>query len=199
MSSQTRTNPDTIRIAMIYGSTREGRYCDRVIDWARTQINDQADFELDVVDPMALALPLRHGLPGNDAAITELKQRIDAADAFIVATPEYNHGYPAALKFLIDSVYEEWQAKPVAFISYGASSGGLRAVEQLRQVFAELHTVSMRDSVAFVNVWDQFDEAGQLRAPERLNRTLHKVLNQLRWWATVLRAARRDTPYRSVA
>ncbi len=69
------------------------------------------------------------------------------ADAFLVVTPEYNHGYPAALKELIDSVYEPWHAKPVAFVSYGGASGGIRAVEQLRQVFAELHAVTLRDGV----------------------------------------------------
>jgi len=62
--------------------------------------------------------------------------------AFVVVTPEYNHGYPAPLKSLIDSVGREWQAKPVAFVSYGGVSGGLRAVEQLRQVFAKLHMVT---------------------------------------------------------
>ena len=42
----------------------------------------------------------------------------------------------------------EWQAKPIGFVSYGGLSGGLRAVEQLRQVFAELHAMTVRDSVS---------------------------------------------------
>ncbi len=89
-----------------------------------------------------------------------LEEKIAEADAFIIVTPEYNHGYTAALKELIDSCYEPWHAKPVGFISYGGVSGGLRAVEQLRQVFAELHTVTIRDTVSFSNVWAQFDAAG---------------------------------------
>lgn len=52
-----------------------------------------------------------------------LPHRIGQADAFVIVTPEYNHGYPAVLKSLIDSVYEEWQAKSVAFVSYGGISG----------------------------------------------------------------------------
>ena len=61
---------------------------------------------------------------------------IDRADAFVVVTPEYNHSYPASLKQAIDVLNAPWRRKPVAFVSYGGLSGGLRAVEHLRQVFA---------------------------------------------------------------
>jgi NAD(P)H-dependent FMN reductase len=79
----------------------------------------------------------------------------------VVVTPEYNHGYTAALKQLIDAVKAEWVAKPVGFVSYGGVSGGLRAVEQLRLVFAELHAVTIRDGVSFAMAWNRFDEAGE--------------------------------------
>jgi hypothetical protein len=74
---------------------------------------------------------------------------IDAADAFVVVTPEYNHSYPASLKHAIDMAHGEWNTKPVAFVSYGGISGGLRAVEALRLVFAELHATTIRDTVSF--------------------------------------------------
>lgn len=74
----------------------------------------------------------------------ELADRIGAADAFVVVTPEYNHSYPGPLH-AIDSVGEQWRAKPVGFVSYGGVSGGLRAVEPLRVVFAELHAVTIRE------------------------------------------------------
>ena len=60
------------------------------------------------------------------------------ADGFIVITPEYNHGYPAVLKSALDALYAEWVRKPIAFVSYGGWSGGVRAVEQLRLVAIEL-------------------------------------------------------------
>lgn len=185
---------DKIRVAMIYGSTREGRFCDTVAKWAATQIADRDDFVLEVIDPLALALPLRqeHGADGRIAA---LKRSIGNADAFIIVTPEYNHGYPGPLKLLIDSVYDEWKAKPVAFVSYGGLSGGLRAVEQLRQVFAELHAVSIRDTVSFINAWEQFDSNGKPLAPERSKRSMAAVLAQLHWWASALRSARKAKPY----
>ncbi|WP_157019281.1 NADPH-dependent FMN reductase [Mesorhizobium xinjiangense] len=107
---------DNIRLAIIYGSTREGRFCDIVVNWAASMIRRRADFECDIVDPLEFDLPARH--TGTDhAGLDRLKARLAGADAFVVVTPEYNHSFPAALKFLIDSVAAEWQAKPVAFIS----------------------------------------------------------------------------------
>ncbi len=186
-----------IRIALIYGSAREGRFCEKPMEWARAHISATAKFELDVVDPRD------YGFAPADAAHprrnpTELRQHIDRADAFIVVVPEYNHGYPAALKELIDAAYREWNAKPVAFISYGAMSGGIRAVEQLRQVFAELHAVTIRDGVAFPYAWDKFDHSGNLQAPERAERSLHTMLAQLQWWAKALRNARNADAYHKV-
>jgi NAD(P)H-dependent FMN reductase len=175
-----------IKVGLIYGSTREGRFCDRVAQWAG-QMAAKAGFEVEAIDPAKLT-------DGN-----QVQRRIGACDAFVVVTPEYNHGYPAPLKSLIDSVGVEWQAKPVAFVSYGGISGGLRAVEQLRLVFAELHAVTIRDSVSFAGAWEQFDNAGALRQPERAERSMATMLARLRWWALALSSARADHPYASVA
>jgi NAD(P)H-dependent FMN reductase len=173
-----------IRIALIYGSTRKGRFCDTVARWAAREITKVGVFDLDEVDPSE---------PGA------LHDRLRRADAFIVVTPEYNHGYTAPLKALIDDVGAEWHAKPVAFVSYGGVSGGLRAVEQLRQVFAELHAVSIRDSVSFAGAHERFDENGEAREPERARRTMTRLLAQLQWWAITLREARHARPYADAA
>jgi len=171
-----------IKIGLIYGSTRAGRFCDRVAQWAG-QMAIRAGFEVDAIDPAD---------QGRDR---DLERRIGACDAFVVVTPEYNHGYPAPLKALIDSVGPEWRAKPVAFVSYGGVSGGLRAVEQLRLVFAELHAVTMRDSVSFAGAWEQFDSDGVLLEPARAERSINRMLAHLKWWATALNVARATSPY----
>jgi NAD(P)H-dependent FMN reductase len=176
-----------IKIGVIYGSTRAGRLCDKVAQWANRQIAGHAGFEAEPIDPMHL----------TDSE--EVRRRVDGCDGFVVVTPEYNHGYPASLKSLIDSIGAEWQAKPVAFVSYGGISGGLRAVEQLRQVFAELHAVTIRDSVSFAGAWEQFDGAGMLLRPERAERSMATMLDRLRWWAGAPRAARNAEPYKTAA
>src|ERR1041385_1714458 len=156
-----------IKIGLVYGSTRPGRFCDTVARWAAAQIARSGRFEVQTLDPAGSA-----GVQGADDGLAE---GIAGADAFVVVTPEYNHGYPAALKSLIDSYGAEWQAKPVAFVSYGGISGGLRAVEQLRQVFAELHVASTRGSVSFQNAWQLFDSTGCPADPDRCSAQMSKM------------------------
>lgn len=115
-----------------------------------------------------------------------------------MVTPEYNHSYPGTLKNLIDLHHTQWQAKPVGFVSYGGISGGLRAVEHLRPVFAELHAVTVRDSVAFPNPWPRFDPTGTLLDPDAAETAAATMLDQLTWWAEALRTARATHPLREV-
>jgi NAD(P)H-dependent FMN reductase len=183
-----------INLAVIYGSTREGRLCDKIARWTISQIEGDGPFAVEIVDPAELGSPARHP-PKNDPALLALKERLALADGFIIVTPEYNRGYPAPLKMLIDSVGQEWRGKPVAFVSYGGFSGGLRAVEQLRLVFTELHATTIRDGVAFANVWDQFDSSGQVLNPDRAEKAMATMLAQLHWWATALRNARNLVSY----
>lgn len=180
---------EPVRVAVILGSARAGRFCDTVARWTVDQIAANSNFQIEMIDP---------GKPSEaieGPAFQSLQERLRQADAFVVVTPEYNHGYPAPLKELIDSFGAEWHAKPVAFVSYGGVSGGLRAVEQLRLVFAELHAVTIRDSVSFPGAWEQFDESGALRSPERAGRAICTLLARLNWWAIALRNARATIPY----
>jgi NAD(P)H-dependent FMN reductase len=83
----------------------------------------------------------------------------------------------------------------VACVSYGGISGGLRAIEQLRLVFAEVHAMVIRDSVSFANARTRFDPAGGLHEPEAPRAAMALLLRQLQWWALALRAARGASPY----
>jgi NAD(P)H-dependent FMN reductase len=194
-----------IKVGLIYGSARQGRFCDTVARWTEKELGSSGNFSVEVIDPAAHSRAGHHESRQNEAHVNDasgyrsLRAQLDAADAFVVVTPEYNHGYPAALKELIDSAGEEWYAKPVAFVSYGGVSGGLRAVEQLRQVFAELHVVSIRDSVSFQNAWQTFDSNGCPAEPERCSAQMSRMLAKLHWWAIALRTAREKCPYSTAA
>lgn len=181
-------------LAVIIGSTREGRFAETITRWFVSQANERKDMAVDVIDLAKTNLPttlLAQATPEVEAFTAKLA----SADAFVVVTPEYNHGYPASLKNALDWVYKEWRAKPVGFVSYGGISGGLRAVEQLRQVFAELHSVTVRDTVSFHRVFEQFDESGQPKDPAGTAKAAGIMLNQLGWWGRVLREGRLKQPY----
>lgn len=184
-----------IRTAVIIGSTREGRYADVIADWFVARAGRRRDLDLDVVDLAEVDLPVRYTRE-HSPGLTDFLARLDAADAFVVVTPEYNHSYPASLKHAVDLANREWHRKPLAFVSYGGVSGGLRAVEHLRQVFAERHAFGIRDTVSFHNPWPQFGEDGELRDPAAnaaAEEAVRLMLDDLVWWADALRTARSET------
>lgn len=175
---------ESLQLVVIVGSVREGRFGPVVSGWFAGRAKERTDLTVDVVDLADFPVPGPH-----------LAERLGAADAFVVVTPEYNHSYPGPLKHAIDSVRSEWRAKPVGFVSYGGMSGGLRAVEPLRVVFAELHAVTVRNTVSFHGVRAQFDEHGAPRDPDAVDAAATVLLDQLAWWARALRAARAAEPY----
>ncbi|MFJ9430289.1 NADPH-dependent FMN reductase [Streptomyces sp. NPDC101490] len=189
------------RLAVIIGSTREGRFGPVVADWFVRQARARGDLVVDVVDIAEARLPAALSAPDENGGyaspeVRAYAERIAAADVFVVVTPEYNRGYPAALKHAIDCVYAEWQAKPVAFVGYaGGMSGGIRAVEQLRPVFTELHAVPLRDSVNFPHVHTRFGADGEPLDAKEAEAAVKKLLDQLMWWGQALHEARTWRPY----
>jgi len=194
----TATTDGPLRLAVIIGSTRDGRFGPTVARWFVEEAGRRGELAIDVLDLADAALPDR--LTGWDAAlpaeVSAVTPRLAAADAFVVITPEYNHSYPAPLKTLIDWHMQEWQAKPVAFVSYGGMSGGLRAVEHLRGVFAEVHAVTVRETVSFHGAHARFDGGNPVDAQE-CSAAVKSMLDQLTWWAETLRQARAARPYLS--
>lgn len=183
-----------LRVAVLTGSTREGRFGPVVADWFLKYAAERDGLEIDPIDLADHPLPdVVSPEPHPEAA--PVTARLKAADAFVVITPEYNHSFPAPLKNAIDLHYTQWQAKPVGFISYGGMGGGLRAVEQLRLVFAELHAVTMRDTVSFHRAWENFAEDGSLLRPDLPEGAAKGMLDQLTWWGRTLRAGRAVSPY----
>ncbi|MGW3141119.1 NADPH-dependent FMN reductase [Streptomyces sp. NPDC001139] len=188
--------PDApLQVAVVLGSNRHGRFGPVVADWLLSRLRAREDLITRVVDVADAELPTTLArTPKTAAALSSVTPKLAAADAFVVLTPEYNHSYPAALKNLIDWHSTEWQAKPVALVSYGGVSGGLRAVEHLRQVFAELHAVTVRDTVSFHNVGGAFED-GRPKDPTGPDAAAKTMLDQLVWWARGLREARERRPY----
>jgi NAD(P)H-dependent FMN reductase len=184
-----------LAVTLVLGSNRHGRFGPVVADWLLDRMRDRDDLVPEVVDVADADLPTTFA-PTSEAtaALSGVTPKLAAADAFVVLTPEYNHSYPAALKNLIDWHFTEWQAKPVALVSYGGVSGGLRAVEHLRQVFAELHAVTLRDTVSFHNAGASFDE-GRLKDPSGPEAAAKVMLDQLVWWGRGLRESRERRPY----
>ncbi|MEN8655960.1 NAD(P)H-dependent oxidoreductase [Streptomyces sp. 21So2-11] len=194
--------PETpLKLAVIIGSVRGGRFGTTVANWFVGQAEKHGDVQVDVIDLLDYPLPLQMPAFGEDpdAATADVRARLSArlldAEAFAVVTPEYNHTLPASLKNTIDWFMEEWTAKPVGLISYGGMGGGLRASEHLRQVFAEVHATTVRDMISFHNAWGSFEKDGEPISPEGSEGAAKSLLDQLVWWGDALREARAKHPY----
>ncbi|MFC9791437.1 NADPH-dependent FMN reductase [Streptomyces sp. NPDC127584] len=190
--------PAPLALALVVASDREGRFAPVVTDWFRSRLAERADFTVTVVDLADIDLPTALSYDPSPAVRAELAKVtpvLKDADAYVVVTPEYNHSFPASLKNLIDRHYTEWQAKPVGFVSYGGISGGLRAVEQLRQVYAEMHAVTVRDTVSFHHAHGLFDADGRHKDPAAAEGAAKTLLDQLCWWGRALKDAKSVRPY----
>ncbi|MEV8290191.1 NAD(P)H-dependent oxidoreductase [Streptomyces niveus] len=184
-----------LRVAVIIGSTREGRLGDAIARWFVERAAKRDDLAVSVVDLADFDFPARYPDRVTEP-MAEFTAEVDRAEAFVVVTPEYNRSFPASLKQAVDYAYDEWQTKPVAFVSYGHGSGGLYAVEGLRSVFTELHTVTLRNGVS-INLFDCGDDVLDVDAAteEHRDRAASVLLDQLGWWGLALREARNARPY----
>ncbi|MET9362608.1 NAD(P)H-dependent oxidoreductase [Streptomyces sp. NPDC006632] len=194
----TTAAPAALKLTVVVASNREGRFAPVVADWFLARAREHQGLAVEVVDLAETELPTalsRNPSPATQAQLALVTPKLADADAFVVITPEYNHSFPAPLKNVIDWHFAQWQAKPVGFVSYGGISGGLRAVEQLRQVFAELHAVTVRDTVSFHQAHGLFDEDGEHREPLQADAAVKKMLDQVIWWAQALRNAKALRPY----
>lgn len=143
-----------INLKIILGSTRQGRFSEKPGRWALDEIKSKSGITAELLDlrdyPMPFFdQPLSPAMSGGaytDETVIKWAAKIGEADGFIIIAPEYNHGYPAVLKNALDSIYSEWNKKPVGFVGYGGA-GGARSIEQLRQVAVELQMAPTRNAV----------------------------------------------------
>ena len=178
---------DTITVTLIVGSARRERFADALVPWLSRAVARHEGVRLEVVDVTSAGLDGRDMRPGGTP--TRAAATLREADAFVVLTPEYNHSFPGALKDAIDLHFGEWRRKPVGFVSYGARTGGAQAVEQLRQVFAELGAATVREAVLLMHPWNHLGDDG-FEPPADVDAAADAMMAELHWWATALRAAR---------
>ncbi|AOS62244.1 NADPH-dependent FMN reductase [Actinoalloteichus hymeniacidonis] len=154
------------RIAVIVGSTRTHRRGKAVADWTLTTARQHAPagVELELVDLAEFDLPVLDE-PASGAwgvyaheHTKRWSEAIASFDGYVIVTPEYNHGVPGPLKNALDYLYYEWNHKAVGFVGYG-TVGGVRAVEQLRQIVADFKLADVATQVT-LNTFTDFDYTG---------------------------------------
>jgi NAD(P)H-dependent FMN reductase len=169
---------------IIVGSVRPGRAGLPVAQWVRSVADADERFEVDFVDLAELALPFMDE-PEHPSKRAYTKphtiawsQRVDAADAFIFVTPEYNHSFSPALKNAIDFLSGEWKHKPVGLVSYGGVSAGSRGVALLEPTLTTVGLMRVGASVEINFIGKRIVE-GAFAPEEKEFAILGRMLEQL--------------------
>jgi NAD(P)H-dependent FMN reductase len=115
---------------------------------------------------------------------------VESADAFVIVTPEYNFNPPPSLVNALDYLYGEWNYKPVAFVSYGGISGGMRSVQAAKQLVTTLKMVPLVEAVTIPFVSQHVDEHGVFAPNELHVKSASAMLTELFRWSEALRALR---------
>jgi NAD(P)H-dependent FMN reductase len=183
-----------LKLAIILGSTRPGRAGESVAQWVYELAKKRADAEFELVDIEEFNLPLLdEPVPPSQGKYSKphtkaWAAKINSFDGYIFVTPEYNHGIPAALKNAIDFLYAEWNNKAAGFVGYG-SAGGVRAVEHLRLVMAEVQVATVRNQV-MLSLRDDFENYSVFKPREFHEKTVGQVFDQVIAWAVALKNVR---------
>ncbi len=194
------TKNASLNIKVIAGSTREGRFSDKAAQWIANEIKKQKGVAVEVLDLRNYDMPFFNESVSpsfkqkayKNKAVARFTKKIAVGDAFVIVTPEYNHGTSGVLKNALDWVYQEWNNKPVAFVSYG-SVGGARAVEQLRLNAIELQMAPIRNSVHIPG--EQYFQVvfGKMDAKDlfaSVSKQAENMITQLLRWTHALKSAR---------
>ncbi len=173
-----------LSVPVILGTTREGNRTQRVARFATDVLDARDDIEPRLYD--ASQLPFGDvearvwEMDPQPDAVTVFVDAMRAADGFVLVTPEYNHGYPGALKNVLDHLYDAWNRKPFGLVTTGGSSGGIRAEEQLIQVITGgLGGVVVPASVNVHRVADVVHEDGSIEDPETWTRRVDRMAAEL--------------------
>ncbi len=179
------TSGSCLHAQVVIASTRPGRVGSAVAEWFLGRALAHGAFEIGVTDLAKLALPFldEPNHPSLRRYTRDHTKRwsatVDAADAFVFVMPEYNHGFNAPLKNAIDFLYQEWQYKPVGFVSYGGVSGGTRAVQMIKQVITTLKMIPLNEAVPIPFVATLLNADGKLEPNELMELGATKMLDEL--------------------
>jgi NAD(P)H-dependent FMN reductase len=187
-------NNPMLKIAIILGSTRPGRNGEAVSQWVYEIAKKRNDANFELLDIKDYNLPLLdEPIPPSMGQYSKEHTKtwalkIDSFDAYVFVTAEYNHGIPGALKNAIDFLNKEWSNKVAGFVSYGGA-GGVRSVEQLRLVMAELKVATVRAQVT-LSLFTDFENFTKFKPAPFQEKAVNTVLDEVVAWGGALKTLR---------
>lgn len=174
------------RIAILSASVRTGRNSHRVALYFKNYLEANKLATVEILDLAAYQFPLFEERlkfqPNPSADVLEFADKIKSADGVLIVTPEYNGGYPASLKNVVDLLYEEWHRKPVAIstVSDGIF-GGSQVITALQFSLWKMRAWTVPVMFPVPKVKEAFDENGKAADPAAMDKRAANFIQELLW------------------
>lgn len=190
------TGEATPRLLVVIASMRDGRVGKAVGDWFAGFATEHGAFEVAVADLKAIDLPLM--TEPNHPRLKQYTQdktwewsrTVEAADAFVFVTPEYNFVAPAPLINAIDYLVQEWAYKPAGLVSYGGVSGGLRAAQSIKPLITSMNMMPVKEAVTIQFVSSRVNDDGRFEPIDSHVSSGTAMLDALARWEAAMRTLR---------
>ncbi len=179
-------------IPVILGTVRQGRMSGHPAHLLTEELFKRPGVETELIDISTLPLPTDNA--GQAIKDPAFAAKMTRADALVIVSPEYNHGYSGLLKHVLDSCLKEYIHKAVGIAGVASGPfGGTRGIQDLLPVMRELGLVTIFWDANFANVHTLFDKNGKLLNPALIPR-IDQFLKELIWMAKTLRHGREQIP-----
>lgn len=184
-----------LNILIFSGSVRRGNYTQHVAAFIQKILSTYPNITSEIVSPESLHLTFdNEGTTVTQPGVEEHRAKVAAADAFIMVSPEYNHGYSGSFKYLFDLCFKEYKHK--AALMVGVSDGPFGGARGLESLLGVLKTAYLAVTKPDVNVGNCDKEIvdGEFVNPTDWERRVKTALSELFWLATVMKEGRAKYP-----
>lgn len=174
-------------ISIISSSVRNGRNSHRVALYFKNYLEENDIANVKIIDLKTLDFPIFEErlkfISEPTEAMLSLADDIKNSDGIIVVTPEYNGGYPASLKNVIDLLYAEWKRKPIgiATVSAGAFAGS-QVITSLQFTLWKIGALVVPAMFPVAMIDQTFDENGNPSDREATDKKAKTFVAELTWW-----------------
>jgi NAD(P)H-dependent FMN reductase len=173
-------------IAIISSSVRRGRKSHRVALYFKKYLEEKKLATVELLDLYEYNFPLfderLRFQQSPSTTVLDFAGKIKSAAGVIIITPEYNGGYPASIKNVIDLLYDEWHHKPVAISTVSDGNfGGTQVIISLQFSLWKMRAWTVTAMFPVPNVNDSFDEHGNMTGNQTLEKRAANFINELFW------------------
>jgi NAD(P)H-dependent FMN reductase len=174
------------RLLIISASVRDGRKSHRAALFLQRFAAERTGMSCDIADLRAYDFPIFHERlkyqkdPSPDALA--FARQVQQSTGVIIVTPEYNGGYPPALKNAVDLLYDEWHRKPVAICTCSDGSfGGSQVITSIQFSLWKIRAWTVPAMLPMPKVQELFSEEGEPTDPTTMHKRAGHFVDELRW------------------